>query len=206
MRASRPHAAPAADLVRYADMFRRRWATGLAIFLVVTAGIVIGVLRQTPTYRAAGLLEIRRDSTGTAQVQTLFSSERVAVDDLETQFGILRSGTLARRVASLMNPATPPTGVRRSEARALTAESVQSRLRITPKTGSRLVEVSYESTNPLLSAWVVNSVLDTYLQLRQEEAKQSADWLEQQLATARGQARRLRGPAARSFFTPTVST
>ncbi|MEQ1758994.1 MAG: AAA family ATPase [Vicinamibacterales bacterium] len=184
-RPARP-AHPTRDLVRYGDMLRRRWLTGVAILVVVTAGITIGVLRQTPTYRAAGLLEIRREATGTAQVQTLFASERVSTDDLETQFGILRSGTLARRVVAQLSP-TVPVGIRRSEARDLTADKLQRTLRITPKTGSRLVEVSYESTNPALSAWVVNAVLDTYLQLRQEEATTSAEWLDRQLAAARQQ-------------------
>jgi capsular exopolysaccharide synthesis family protein len=182
---SRASSAQSRDLVRYGDMLLRRWPTGLAIFLVVTAGVAIGVLRQTPLYRASGLLEIRRDATGTTQVQTLFSSERVAADDLETQFGILRSGTLARRVMAQLSPTAPPPGIRRAEVRELTADTLQRNLAVTPKTGSRLVEISYESPNPALSAWVVNATLDTYLQLRQEEARQSADWLEQQLAEAR---------------------
>jgi polysaccharide biosynthesis transport protein len=183
---TRPPAPPARnDLARYGDMLRRRWLTGLVILVIVTAGMTAGILEQTPTYRASGLLEIRRESTGAAQVQALFSSERVATDDLETQFGILRSGTLARAVFAQLDATAPPEGIRKFEARELTADKLQSTLRITPKTGSRLVEVSYESTNSALSSWVVNTVLDTYLQLRQEEAKQSADWLDRQLGFAR---------------------
>jgi capsular exopolysaccharide synthesis family protein len=172
------------DLSRYADILRRRWTTGLVLCLIVVAGVSAGALLNTPAFRAAGLLEIRRESTGTTPMQTLFSSERVASDDLETQFGILRSGTIAGRVADQLH-ANPPNGLTPQEA-SLPASTLQKHLRISPKTGSRLVEVSFESSSPTLSAWVVNGVLDTYLQVRREEAKQSAEWLDEQLRVAKG--------------------
>jgi polysaccharide biosynthesis transport protein len=194
----RPMRPPQQDVLRYWDIFRRRWRLGALILLVVVGGVTFGALLQPPVYRATGLLEIRRESTGTVPVDTLFSSERVSADDLETQFGILRSATLAQRVAvhlatadadggngspaSLGQDARP--GETAVEGAPLSESRVRSGLKINPIRGSRLVEVSFDSPHPGLSAGVVNAVLDTYLQLRMEEGQRSAAWLEHQLEEA----------------------
>jgi succinoglycan biosynthesis transport protein ExoP len=164
------------DLIRYGNVMRRRWRLGVAIAAVVVVGVTAGSALRKPTFRAAGLLEIRHEST--APVAALFSSDRVPANDLETQFGVLRSGSLAARVATHLSNEKGPG--------APHVDAVTRGLRITPKTGSRLVEVSYASANPDTSVAVVNSVLDNYLQVRMEDAKRSADWLGRQLREARG--------------------
>jgi polysaccharide biosynthesis transport protein len=55
---------------------------------------------------------------------------------------------------------------------------------VNPQVGSRLVQVSFEAGSPELAAGVVNTVMDVYLQMRMEDATESASWLEGQLRTA----------------------
>ena len=168
------------DLTRYIDVLRRRWRTALVIFTVVAAGVSAGSLMRDPVYRATGLLEIRQGADA-VPVETLFSTQRVAADDLETQFGILRSQALAERVvASLREPEVSDRG---DAVAAWSAERFRKKLIVNPLRGSRLVEVSIDDSNPAVAARAVNSVFDNYLQLRMEEAQRSADWLESQLAT-----------------------
>jgi len=196
-REGRRSAMPERDLVRYVDVIRRRWGTGLLIFLVVVLGVSAGSMMQPPVYRATGLLEIRQGADA-VPVETLLRSERVANDDLETQFGILRSATLAERVIARR---APDDGADvKAPDRTTAASAVASRGRLTPRLsterfrrnltvnplrGSRLVEVSFDSESPELAARIVNSVFDNYLQLRMEEAQRSAKWLKTQLQSAR---------------------
>lgn len=198
---------PEPHLGRYWDMLRRRWPVGALVTIVVVLGVSGGVLMQKPEYRATGLLEIRPESAVAVPVDTLFSGGRVGTDELETQFGILRSATLSERVAAALDrqreqtPATDAVGtsggaVRRAGAQEvsastsgvpdlkaadLDADDVRRKLKISPLKGSRLVEVSFDSHDPAVAAWVVNTAFDSYLQLRMEEAQRSADWLEAQL-------------------------
>ncbi len=195
-------------LVHYWEIARRRWRAGLLLLLVVVAGVAAGALLEPPVYRASGLLEIRRESAAAVPVDSLFTSEKVASDDLETQYGILRSQALAQRVVSAVALYRASRGTPEGSARA-TADSdavatggapvpggqpdapsqaaierFRQGLVVNPQKGSRLVEVAFTASSPRLAAFTVNSALDNYLQLRMEEADRSARWLEQQLHTA----------------------
>lgn len=164
---------PERDLSRYGEILRRRWRLGLLVFVIVVAGVSAGLLLQPPVYRATGLLEIRRETTSAVPVESLFGSERLGTDELETQFGILRSQTLATRVIDQLTRAgvaVPPT-----------PERLRRELAVDPQKGSRLVAVSYDAHEPELAAGVVNAVFDNYLQLRGEESQRSAELLESQL-------------------------
>jgi polysaccharide biosynthesis transport protein len=174
-------------LARYWDVLVRRWKSGLAILLVVVGGVTAGAALQTPVYRAVALLEIRRESAGALPVEALFSSEKMPVDELETQYGVLKSRTLTERVYADVShyasgPGAPPSAEtpRRVDQEAI--DALRRDIVINPQRGSRLVGIEYVSPNPQLAAYTVNSMLDNYLLLRMDESKRSADWLEQQIA------------------------
>ena len=169
-------------LRRYAEVMQRRWRTSLLILLVVVGGVGAGAMLQEPVYRASGLLEIRRESTAAVPVGSLFSTEKVTSDDLETQYGILKSATLAQRV--LEQQGRDRGGATDEAAAAARVGRFRDALVVNPLRGSRLVEVAYVSRDPQLSARTVNSVFDNYLQLRMEEAQRTAQWLEEQLRDA----------------------
>ncbi len=180
-------------LTRYWNVVRRRWRVASLIALVVVGGVAGGVWLQSPVYRATGLLEIRPESAVAVPLDTLFSGGRLPIDELETQFGILKSATLAEHVAGKVPAETraeddrgPKRGAPRANdapaaGQVLTPYAVRTGLKINPLKGSRLVEVSFEAPDPVLAARVVNTAFDSYLHLRMEEAQRSADWLEAQL-------------------------
>ena len=161
---------PERDLSRYAGILRRRWIFGALMFVVVVAGVLAGLMMQPSRYRATGLLEIRRETTSAVPVETLFTAERVGADELETQFGILRSQTLADRVAAQLGGQHPSDIVP-------TPADIRRRLTIDPQKGSRLVAVAFVAANPVLAADVVNAVFDNYLQLRMEESNRTTELL-----------------------------
>jgi len=197
-------------LVHYWGIVRGRWRAGVLLLLVVVAGVAAGAWFQTPVYRASGLLEIRRESAAAVPVDSLFTSEKVGSDDLETQYGILKSQALAERVVSavalyranrgrpegsapaagnanastVVTQGAPDSGKQAIRPSQAAIEKFRQGLVVNPQKGSRLVEVAFIASSPRLAAYTVNSVFDNYLQLRMEEADRSARWLEQQLHTA----------------------
>src|SRR5208283_4524829 len=73
---------------------KRRW-TILSILLVA---VTIVTWKQKAVYRADALLEIQKENANIPTVQELFQLENVSDNYLETQYKVLQSETLARRV------------------------------------------------------------------------------------------------------------
>lgn len=86
------------NLLAYWRVLRRRSWTVLTVWSVFFLLIVIGTLRQTPVFRATALLEIERDNANMMSLEEMFEFESVTSTYLETQFRILESSSLSRRV------------------------------------------------------------------------------------------------------------
>jgi polysaccharide biosynthesis transport protein len=179
-------------LAKYWDVVRRRWMIGAALFVVVVGGVAAGLALRTPVYRASALMEIRPDSAGAVPVESLFSFDKMPSDELETQYGVLRSRTLAERVLTDMNryvaahpqPGAPPPPPANAPLDEDAVDNLRGAIVVNPQRGSRLVELEYVSPDPKLAAFTVNSVLDNYLRIRMDDAQRSAKWLEDQIQDA----------------------
>jgi capsular exopolysaccharide synthesis family protein len=181
------------DLLEYWRIIQKRRWTVLTIFLSVFTIVLIGTLRQVPIYEGKALLEIEKESANTMTVQELFDIESVSYTYLETQYKILESESLARRVIDTLNlgqreefkPSEPwfggserdeserdtqvfsveGAGVRRDAVGYQdTLEEFQDRLAIEPVKNSRLVEVRFESESSALAAQVVNTLANMYIE------------------------------------------
>jgi succinoglycan biosynthesis transport protein ExoP len=86
------------DLRAYARVLRERRWTVLAVPFVLLILALLATLKQQPVYRATTLLEIEKENPNILTVQDLFELENVSDTYLETQYKVLRSETLARRV------------------------------------------------------------------------------------------------------------
>ncbi len=179
------------DLLEYWRIARKRRATILTIaFVVFTIGLV-ATLKEKPVYRARGLVEIQTENPDVPTLQELFQAENISDAYLETQYRILESENLARRViAQLKLSETAEFGFspshsmenKQDEASASQVFAVagrssrpadidnevlkkfQDRLDIEPLKRSRLVDISFESNDPKLAAQTVNTLADTYIQ------------------------------------------
>src|ERR1700756_92605 len=88
----------ALDLRALGRTVRRRLSTILVVFFVVFVVGTIATLRQKRTYRAQVVLEIQRENPDIPTIQELYRLESVSDDYLKTQYSILGSKSLARRV------------------------------------------------------------------------------------------------------------
>lgn len=189
-----------ADLASYWRILKARRWTVVSIFALVALAVFIGTSIQPRLYKATALLEIGKENPDVPTVEALFKLAGVSADYLETQFGILRSETLAGRVIEELQLATleefnPPkswassTPEEATTSKDGTYQSVlkrfQARLSVVPLKGTRLVSVSFESQDPHLAARVVNSLCANYAAMRHETGERTAKWLSVQLESTR---------------------
>jgi len=194
--------ADSSGLWPYWRVLRAQWWVILGVFLVVVLAVFVGTLLRTPVYRASGLLEIRRESADITPVETLVAPDRISDESLETQIGILKSATLAQRVARQLAldqvaEFNPPRGwsfpwfgkgtspSRESDVLLRVQERFQRKLEITPIPGSRLVNVSFDSADPELAARAVNAVLSVYIEMRGEMSQRAEAWLAAEVDSTR---------------------
>jgi capsular exopolysaccharide synthesis family protein len=198
-------------LVEYARVIQKRRATILTIAFIVFSIGLFATLKEKPVYRARVLVEIQKENPDIPSLQELFQLESISDTYLETQYRILKSENLARRVISdlkldqLAEFNQPPHWwARRSQEASLqpalttpensspestidneVLKKFQDRLDVEPLKRSRLVEVSFESNDRNLAAQVVNTLASTYIQQnlesRWQASQKASEWLSQQL-------------------------
>ena len=211
----------APDLLFYWRIIRKRRWTILTIFFVIFTLVVLWTLKQAPVYRATALIEIQKENADIPSFQELFELESVSDTYLETQYKILESTSLARRVIDQLGldklkEFNPPKGWLSSRKNKKTAapetqtftaggptgaasdveayqellEGFAACLQVEPVRRSRLVEVSFDSEDPILAARVVNTLASNYveqnLEARWEATQKASEWLSQQLLGLKG--------------------
>lgn len=172
-----------------------RWLI-LGAVAVGLAGAVVATFLTTPMYRAMVTLEVNPpqieavDQSKVSNVGNSYFDQRAYID---TQIGLLKSSSLADRVAQDLNLASnpalaPQTGDRTTRIKVAAAHIVRG---ITAKQlqESRLIQLTYISPSPSLAAQIANSYADNLiqsnLQRRFESTAYARHFLERQIATTR---------------------
>jgi polysaccharide biosynthesis transport protein len=170
-------------LMRYLTIARRRmwWIIG-AVVAAFVIGLVLTLL-TTPLYTATTTIEISRDAQRVVDIKGVEGGSNVGdLEFYQTQYGLLKSRALAEKVASdlrldqnpqffdmfgikqggggLFNKAVPraanATADRSSQIR-IAADLLLANVAIAPVRLSRLVEVTFTSPDPGMSARIANA-------------------------------------------------
>lgn len=172
---------------------RWRWV----ILGAAVAGLAIAVafsLLSTPMYRAAVTLEVNREPTQIIQVGNV---QPAGINDdsfIDTQIGVLRSHSLAQRVARQLNLANNAGFVDQSaplagREKAATGR-VSSGFMAEPVRNSRLVTLSYSGPNPDVAARIANGYADNFissnLERRFETTAYARDFLQRRIGAVKG--------------------
>lgn len=197
-------------LLEFWRVIRKRRATILTVVGIVFVATLLATLKQKPFYRAKALVEIQKENPDIPSLQELLQVENLSDTYLETQYRILNSENLARRVISQMHlerladfstrhwwelrsttqPGMASTTNGKAKGKTLEVDNevlkkFQDRLDIEPLKRSRLVEVSFESSDPKLAAQVVNNLAADFIQenleARWETSQNATEWLSRQL-------------------------
>ncbi len=179
------------DLRAYGRILHKRLPTILIVFFILFTTILVVTLKQRSVYRAQVLLEIQKENPDIPTIKELYELEAVSDAYLRTQYNILASESLSRRVIEQLRldtlpefnsprwwqiwlktkkPSTaqtfaigpvPAGGDRDLSQRVL--ERFQDQLTVDPVNRSRLVTVRFDSRDPELAARVVNTLAADYV-------------------------------------------
>lgn len=189
-------ASPAIDLARLLHILHHwRWMILGAIVLGLLLGVLAALL-TTPLYRADVTLEVspprvqimedKDDQDGSSDIATY--------DFIATQVGLLKSGSLAQRVAEDLNlagnarfadqSAAPAARLRQASAKVAGGLGVEA-----PEVGT-LIKLSYVSDLPQVAAQIANAYADTFinstLQRRYNSSSYARSFLQRQINKTRG--------------------
>ncbi|HJQ15648.1 MAG TPA: polysaccharide biosynthesis tyrosine autokinase [Allosphingosinicella sp.] len=156
-----------------------RWLV-LGFIGVALAGAIIVSLLTTPQFRAVATLEINPPQVEIMQNQ---KGQAIVPNDnnfLATQYGLLRSRTLAERVVQQLNLASNPdflnSDADRSTREKIAAGILTSNFAVEPVPTSRLVKISYSSPSPDLAARIANSFADSFINTNLERRYQASSY------------------------------
>ena len=194
-------------------LLRRRWT----IFTVVGIAVVTALLASflaTPIYRSEVLLQIEQESGKVVDYESVTPENLGDTKDFyQTQYELLRSRTLARRVIDQLGLRSSPTFTPDNESSYVrdTLAALKSmlsgdsgaeedkkedfetlfleKLTVSPVKNSRLVNIAFESPDPEEAAAVTNAVaenfVNTTLERRYEASSYAKTFLEERIQQVR---------------------
>jgi polysaccharide biosynthesis transport protein len=180
-------------------VMRRRWVLAGVITGTLALGLVLTFL-MTPKYTATSTIEISRASDQVTNFQGVERDVSIADQEFyQTQYGLLRSRTLAERVASELRLTEAPAFYRlfsaldeeepafqlanerfqargRAERRRLAGEILLKNLSVEPTRLSRLVDIRFTSPEAALSMRVANAWSENFIETNLERKVQSTSY------------------------------
>jgi len=177
-------------------LLARRW-TILTTAFVVTTLVAILSFRMKPVYQATARLEVEAETPQIQSINDLY--RQIPSDDafLGTQIQVLQTDNLAWRTVEQLrleeNPDfAPPQQVKvhtipgkPDVLRDWLIHSFRESLNVERVRDSRVVKVSFESTNPNVAVQAANALANNYIEYnfhrRYDATRQASGWMEQQL-------------------------
>ncbi len=195
-------AAPAVDYFR---LVKKYALIVLALTVIGSAAGFFSVAFFSPVYRAQALLEVQTAAAGILKNQV--GSDDSTQVNIQTQIQLLRSASFLGRVMERLQLETvPPPPVQndifsrlrrrlrtnQQDPMSLLKEGLSAALSsftARPINGTRLVEISCDSTSPDIASNFVNTLANEYIeqsvQTRAQASQQANQWLSGQLEEAR---------------------
>lgn len=187
-------------------IMRRRWIVITFLIAVVTT-VTVGAFLKKPMYKSTITVRIERENPNILSFKDVVNLERAEEDYYQTQYKVLKSRNLAKRIIrSLKLNAHPEfVSLEKSQAADLHAGMLEKktdvfkggeissglvdtfldRVEVSPLQKSRLVNVSFSSHDPELAAKVADALgeafIDLNIELKFQATQQARTWLEKQL-------------------------
>jgi len=171
-------------------MYKRRW-TIISILVFVTALGIIYTLTRVPVYRATTLILIEKENPNIVDFKELYAVDATSQDFYQTQYKILESRFLAKRVidklslrnSEAFNPRSRGMksyvsgailfwrtreqkrgqGARSDENEGLVDKFLGS-VSVEPVRNTRLARIHFESEDPLLASKAANGIVESYIE------------------------------------------
>jgi capsular exopolysaccharide synthesis family protein len=190
-------------------VLRHKWTILSAMLVAVVVGAVVS-FSTTPIYEAVGRVVINREGADTAGLKTTDAGGSDSYDDymvaMDTQTHVLQSDAIAKLVIRRLSLDSDPAFAGKGAAQVSgTPESATAQtryiephreaalvakfhgsLQINSIPRTRLLEIRFSSSDPVLAAKAVNTLIDTYIEQNYkthlDATTRTSDWLTQQLS------------------------
>jgi capsular exopolysaccharide synthesis family protein len=178
-------------------LVQKRLATILSVTAIILILTSIYTFKMTPVYRASSNIEVAVEYPEIKSLSETYRPMLIADEAfLTTEIQILQSDSLTWATMQQLgfdnNPATPaPAGPAQTPAQAARArkmtliEGFKDGLSIEQMKDSRILTISYESTNPETAAAVVNHTINNFIDFnfheRYDFTRRASFGMEQQL-------------------------
>ncbi len=192
-------------------LYRRRYIV-LAVVFAVAGFATVRSLLTKPTYRGTTQILIERENPNVLEFKGVADVDTARDDYYQTQYRLLQSRSLARKVVESLNLLDDPeyggprAAAEKEAAKAAPVGSsplmegaidgVLARVKVAPIRNSRLVTLSYESDRPESAASVANRMAQLFMQqtldVRYQTSSDANQWLggqveEQRVKIAQGE-------------------
>ncbi|MFN3388538.1 MAG: GumC family protein [Allosphingosinicella sp.] len=168
------------------------WLIAAIAIACLLAAIAISLM-ITPEYKASSTIEVNPEGVQVVEMGELESGRVGDREFLNTQVGLLRSESLAQRVARSANLANNENVVSqelpRDQRERIAAGMLMGSVQVEPQRESRLITIGVESTDPQLAAQVANAYAENFihatLERRYEATSFARDFLQRRIAAVK---------------------
>jgi capsular exopolysaccharide synthesis family protein len=198
----------------YLKVIVKRRNSVLTFAAIIMVMVSISTLSETPFYRATTRVLIDKEGSNIVNLRDPYYEGYYSEDYYRTQYELIRSMAVASKVVKNLdlwkNPAFTGTGEKKGKGLLSTfwalftskkqeksaevrsgdlsldlAARVLGGLRVEPVKNSRMVNISYESPDPVLAATIANGIADAYveqvLDIRMGTTRHAVDWMTKKL-------------------------
>lgn len=170
------------DLAKYwAMLMKHRLLIAGSVLAAVVIGLVITLLTP-PTYTAAATVQIDREATRVLDSEETSAADlRFSTEFFQTQYGLIRSRSLAERVIDSLGLASSDVFIEQMGAefearegetaaqqmarrREMVIVLIADGLNVSSQRDSRLVEITFSSPSAAVSARMANAIAENYIQ------------------------------------------
>jgi capsular exopolysaccharide synthesis family protein len=185
---------PVVDIAAYWRLALKHRLLIIGSFIgALLVGATITLL-MTPIYTATATLQIDREAARVVNSEDVAPRENMVMGEefFQTQYGLIRSRSLAERVIESLGLARsdeslramgvePPeatgTAAERAAARKEAAlEAIQENLDVSPVRGSRLVSIRYSNPDPAMAARIANGFAENFIQSNLDRKFESSSY------------------------------
>jgi capsular exopolysaccharide synthesis family protein len=176
-------------------LLKRRW-TILTVTLVAATLAAIASFKTKPVYEATARVEVEAETPQIQSLNALYRDTAGWTDEafLQTQVNVLKSENLAWRTVQQLGlggktefvggGAGPQADSQMEEQNDLIQAFLRG-LRVQLMRDSRMVEVTFSSTDPRLAARSANALVKNYIEYnfhqKYDATRQASGWMEEQL-------------------------
>jgi succinoglycan biosynthesis transport protein ExoP len=171
-------------------IYKRRY-TAFTFFIIVFIVVLIGTLSTTPVYRASTKVLLEKVEPSNLSMMYPYYMP-YDPEFYETQYQLIKSTSVAQKVVNMLSLETTYESYFKGAKKVFSNDDLASRtnmladiisggITVSPIKNSKIVNISYMSTNPEFATLVANSVAKAYIEeildMKMSSTRYALEWM-----------------------------